>query len=142
MLGCRPEWAERHPEQVGVTAARAISRGAVVRAAGESCRAGETAGAAALCRRAADLLHRALAGRLALTPAAEPAQLTNFYVPARHHATFPVGEPCPVVLCADAAVAAGGIAAEHIAAVRGTYRPDLYRAALAATRSRHSRPRT
>src|SRR5262249_38784263 len=79
----------------------------------------------------AELLQAALANQLSLGPGAPPAPVLDFFVPGGSHATFPWVshalwfysqmlrwrqiEPQPA----------------HLAAVRSTYRPDIYRRALA-----------
>src|SRR5690606_33462084 len=60
-----------------------------------------------------------------------PQQLGNFYLPAAHAATFPWVSHA--LWFYSQMVRWGQIAfdSEHIAQVRATYRPDLYRLALA-----------
>ena len=131
VLGCRAEWAERYPEQLAGLL-RALYRAAVW--TGQPENHAEVAKLLAEPRyvgTSAGLLHRALAGRLTLRPGAEPVPLTNFYVPASHHATFPWVSHALWFYAQMVRWRQVEYSAEHLAAVRGTYRPDLYRAALA-----------
>jgi two-component system, oxyanion-binding sensor len=131
VLGCRAEWAQRYPEPLA-NLLRAVYRAAQWTQQPENHEeVARLLAAPGYVGCSAGLLHRALAGRLALLPGATPVALDDFFVPARHNATFPWVsqaiwmyqqmvrwrqiEPLP----------------EHAAAARATYRPDLYRAALA-----------
>jgi NitT/TauT family transport system ATP-binding protein len=76
------------------------------------------------------LLCGALGGRLRLQPGAEPATLSDFYVPARHAATFPWVSHAVWFYAQMVRWRQIEFRAEHLAAVRATYRPDLYRRAL------------
>jgi NitT/TauT family transport system ATP-binding protein len=57
--------------------------------------------------------------------------LADFYVPASHHANFPWVSHALWFYTQMVRWRQVEFSAEHLAAVRGTYRPDLYRAALA-----------
>jgi NitT/TauT family transport system ATP-binding protein len=132
VLGCRLEWAHRHPKQLA-SLERALYRASLW------CERPENR--AELARllsqpryvgAPADLLRQALEGNLTLTTHSKPAHLENFYIPARHHATFPW---CSHALWFYAQMLRWKqieFSPEHVAAVRSTYRPDLYRAALAS----------
>jgi NitT/TauT family transport system ATP-binding protein len=131
VLGCRAEWAERYPEQLAGLL-RALYRAAVW--TGQPENHAEVAKLLAEPRyvgTSAGLLHRALAGRLALRPGAEPVPLADFYVSASHHANFPWVSHALWLYTQMVRWRQVEFSAEHLAAVRGTYRPDLYRAALA-----------
>ena len=78
----------------------------------------------------AGLLHRALSGRVALQPGADPMALADFFVPSSHHATFPWVSHALWMYAQMVRWRQVEASAEHEAAVRATYRPDLYRAAL------------
>jgi len=75
-------------------------------------------------------MHHALGSRLALTPGATPTQLADFYVPARHAATFPWVSHALWFYEQMVRWHQVEFSATDVAAVRSTYRPDLYRAAL------------
>lgn len=132
VLGCRLEWAQRHPKQLA-SLQRALYR------ASQWCEQpahhAELASLLAQPRYVgapADLLHQGLAGRLTLAAHSKPTLLENFYVPARHNATFPWVSHALWFYAQMLRWKQIEFSASHIAAVRSTYRPDLYRAALAA----------
>jgi two-component system, oxyanion-binding sensor len=130
VLGCRTEWAERYPEQLAGLL-RALFRAAVWTELPENH--AEVAKLLAEPRyvgASAGLLHRALAGRLALQPGADPVRLADFYVPASHHATFPWVSHALWFYTQMVRWRQVEFAPEHLATVRKTYRPDLYRTAL------------
>ena len=131
VLGCRTEWAERYPEALAALL-RAVYHAArwteapenhteVARLLAEPRYVGTSAG----------LLHRALAGRMALLPGAEPRALESFFVPASHHATFPWVSHALWLYTQMVYWRQTEHSAENLAAARQTYRPDLYRSALA-----------
>src|SRR5207253_2832382 len=80
----------------------------------------------------ADLLRRALAGPLILTTHSKPAHIENFYIPAQHNATFPWVSHALWFHAQIVRWKQIDFSPDHLAAVRTTYRPDLYRAALTA----------
>jgi NitT/TauT family transport system ATP-binding protein len=130
VLGCRAEWAERHPAQLAQLL-RALYRAAVwierpenhaelVRLLAQPNYVGAPEG----------LLYRALLGQLRLEPGAEPTTLTDFYVPVRQAATFPWVSHALWCYAQMRKWRQVDLRPEHIALVHATYRPDLYRAAL------------
>ena len=130
VLGCRLEWAQRHPKQLS-----ALLR-ALYNASKWCDKAGNHAQLATLLAQpkyvgvSAELLRCALGGRLALTPAAAPLPLADFFVLARGAATFPWVSHALWFYSQMVRWRQVEFSAEHLAAVRSTYRPDLYRAAL------------
>ena len=131
VLGCRTEWAERYPEQLAALL-RTLYRAALWTERPENH--AEVAKLLAEPRyvgAAAGLLHRALAGRLTLEPGSDPVVLRDFYVPASHAATFPWVSHALWMYAQMVKWRQVEHSAEHATAVRSTYRPDLYRAALA-----------
>jgi NitT/TauT family transport system ATP-binding protein len=130
VLGCRLEWAQRHPKQLA-SLQRALYRASLW------CERPENhAELAALLAEPrfvgaqARLLRQALEGQVTLTTHSKPTRLEGFYMPARHHGTFPwVGHALwfysQMLRWKQVEFSAG-----QLAAVRSTYRPDLYRAAL------------
>jgi NitT/TauT family transport system ATP-binding protein len=80
----------------------------------------------------AELLRQALEGQLTLTTNSKPTHLENFYVPAQHNATFPWVSHALWYYAQMLRWKQIEFSADHLAAVRTTYRPDLYRAALAS----------
>jgi NitT/TauT family transport system ATP-binding protein len=132
VLGCRLEWAQRHPKQLA-SLQRALYR------ASRWCERPENhAELASLLAQPkyvgapANLLHQALDGRLTLTTNSAPARIENFYVPAQHNATFPWVSHALWLYAQMLRWQQIEFCANHLAAVRSTYRPDLYRAALAS----------
>jgi len=132
VLGCRLEWAQRHPKQLA-SLQRALYRASVW------CEQPENH--AELAKLLAQprfvgapepLLRRALGGQLALTTNSQPVELENFFTPARRHATFPWVSHALWFYEQMLRWKQVEFAANHLAAVRATYRPDLYRAALGA----------
>jgi NitT/TauT family transport system ATP-binding protein len=131
VLGCRTEWAERNPQTLAALL-RALYR------ASQWCEQPENhsdlAGLLAEPRYVgapAELLHRALGNRLMLAPGTAPVELNDFYVPARHAATFPWVSHALWFYSQMARWGQVEFSSQHEAAARSTYRPDLYRAALA-----------
>ncbi len=130
VLGCRLEWAQRHPKQLA-----ALQR-ALYRASHWCERPDNHAELAALLAQPkyvgapAGLLRQGLEGRLTLTTNSKPVDLENFYIPARHQATFPWVSHALWFYRQMLRWQQVQFAPEHLAAVRATYRPDLYRAAL------------
>ena len=131
VLGCRAQWAERYSEQLAGLL-RALYRAAAWTEAPENH--AEVAKLLADPRyvgASAGLLHRALSGRLALQPGADPTPLADFFVPASHQATFPWVSHALWMYTQMVRWRQVEFSAEHEAGARRTYRPDLYRAALA-----------
>jgi ABC-type nitrate/sulfonate/bicarbonate transport system substrate-binding protein len=132
VLGCRLEWAQRHPKQL-VSLQRALYQ------ASQWCEQPENhAELATLLAQPryvgapAHLLRGALEGNLALTTNSAPVTLENFYRPGRHDATFPWVSHALWFYAQMVRWKQIEFSPEHLAAVRTTYRPDLYRAALAS----------
>jgi two-component system, oxyanion-binding sensor len=132
VLGCRLEWAQRHPKQLA-SLQRALYR------ASQWCeRPKNRAELATLLAQPryvgapAELLRLALEGQLAQTTHSKPAHLENFYIPAQHNATFPWVSHALWFYAQMLRWKQIEFSADHLAAVRTTYRPDLYRAALAS----------
>jgi ABC-type nitrate/sulfonate/bicarbonate transport system substrate-binding protein len=131
VLGCRAEWAERYPQELAALL-RALYHAArwteapenhaeVARLLAEPRYVGTSAG----------LLQRALAGKVGLLPGAEPTLLENFFVPASHQACFPWTSHALWLYTQMVFWRQTEHSPEHLAAARQTYRPDLYRTALA-----------
>ena len=131
VLGCRLEWAQRHPKQL------ASLQRALYRASLWCERPENRADLATLLAQPryvgapAELLRQALGGQLRLTAGSAPAHLENFYIPARQQATFPWVSHALWFYAQMLRWKQIEFAANHLAAVRSTFRPDLYRAALA-----------
>lgn len=131
VLGCRAQWAESHPRELAALV-RALYRAALW------CERPENhAGLARLLSEprhvgvSPELLQRALTGRLVLNPDTPAVQIQNFYLPARRSATFPWVSHAlwfyTQMIRWRQLEHRPGQQAEAAA----TYRPDLYREALA-----------
>jgi NitT/TauT family transport system ATP-binding protein len=130
VLGCRAEWAQRYPEQLA-SLLRAVYRAAVWTDNPENhAEVAKLLADPGYVGCSAGLLHRALAGRLALQPGADPISLSDFFVPARHAATFPWASHAMWIYQQMVRWRQIELLPEYAAAARATYRPDLYRAAL------------
>jgi NitT/TauT family transport system ATP-binding protein len=131
VLGCRAEWARQHPEELAKLL-RAIYRASLwVEHPENHGEVAELLAQPPYVGVSAGLLHRALSGRLVLQPRSAPVALENFYVPARHAATFPWVSHALWMYAQMVRWRQIEFRAEHLASVRSTYRPDIYRAALA-----------
>jgi len=132
VLGCRLEWAQRHPKQLAALM-RAIYRAS--RWCDQPENHAELAKLLAQPRYVgapADLLQQALGSRLTLTTNTPAVQLEDFFTPSRHNATFPWVSHALWFYEQMLRWKQIEFAPNQVAAVRATYRPDLYRAALAS----------
>ncbi len=131
VLGCRARWTEGHGEELAALI-RALYRAALW------CERPENHAELALLLAeprhvgiAPDLLRRGLSGRLILTPDDEPRELAEFYLPASRRATFPWTSHALWYYTQMVRWRQVELVADHPALASGTYRPDIYRAALA-----------
>jgi len=132
VLGCRLEWAQRHPMQLAALM-RALYRAS--RWCDQPENHAELAKLLAQPRYVgapADLLQQALGSRLTLTTNTPAVQLEDFFTPSRHNATFPWVSHALWFYDQMLRWKQIEFAPNQVAAVRATYRPDLYRAALAS----------
>jgi two-component system, oxyanion-binding sensor len=132
VLGCRLEWAQRHPMQLAALI-RALYRAS--RWCDQPENHAELAKLLAQPRYVgapADLLQQALGSRLTLTTNTPAVQLDDFFTPSRHNATFPWVSHALWFYEQMLRWKQIEFAPNQVAAVRATYRPDLYRAALAS----------
>jgi two-component system, oxyanion-binding sensor len=131
VLGCRAEWAQRYPEPLAQLL-RAIYRAAVwIEDPANHEEIARLLAEPGYVGCSAELLQRALRGRLALLPGASPVPLEEFFVPARHSATFPWMSHAQWMYEQMVRWRQVEFLSEYAAISRATYRPDLYRAALA-----------
>ena len=79
----------------------------------------------------AHILLRGLSGQIMLTPGGESKRIPDFYIPSTHAATFPWVSHALWFYSQMVRWNQIEHSAEHVAAVRSSYRPDLYRSALA-----------
>jgi two-component system, oxyanion-binding sensor len=130
VLGCRLEWTQRHPDRL-LALVRALYRAAQWCEAPENHQ--ELARLLAEPRfvgAPADILLRGLSNRLRLHPEGDLQQLTHFYVPASQAATFPWVSHALWFYSQMVRWNQVAFDESHLAQVRATYRPDLYRLAL------------
>lgn len=130
VLGCQLEWAQRHPDRLS-----ALIR-AVYRASQWCEHAGNHQELAALLAQprfvgatAATLLS-GLSSRLVLQPGDAPRDIADFYLPARQSATFPWTSHAVWFYSQMVRWQQVKFSEPDVAAVRGAWRPDLYRVAL------------
>lgn len=131
VLGCRLEWAQRYPQRV-TSLVRALYRASLW--CEQPVNHPELANLLAEPKYVgapADILLRGLSGQLGLVPGGSARHVPDFYVPARQSATFPWTSHALWFYSQMVRWNQLGFSREHIPAVRATYRPDLYRAALA-----------
>lgn len=131
VLGCRASWADRHRERLAALL-RALYRASLW--CEEPAHHAELARILAEPRYVdapAELLQRALDNRLVLMPNAAPTPVPDFHVMARQAATFPWVSHALWFYAQMARWRQLVFSDEHVAAARATYRPDLYREALA-----------
>ncbi|MBB6096582.1 NitT/TauT family transport system ATP-binding protein [Povalibacter uvarum] len=131
VLGLRREWTHRFPERTAALV-RAIFR------AGQWCQRAENHEELArllseqrYVGAPAHILLRGLSGKLPLAPGGEPRAVPDFYLPSRQTATFPWASHALWFYSQMVRWKQIEHSAASLAAVRETYRPDLYRSALA-----------
>lgn len=131
VLGCRGEWAEHHRPELEALV-RALYRAALWCERPENH--AELAALLAEPRHVGipqQLLLRGLTGRLILTPGGVAETHTDFFLPASRWATFPWTSHALWYYTQMVRWRQVELVAEHPALAAGTYRPDIYRAALA-----------
>lgn len=130
VLGCRLEWAQRHPDRLQALV-RALYKAAVWCERPENHpELSHLLAEPRFVGAPADNLLRGLSNRLRLQPDGDLQQVHNFYLPASQAATFPWASHA--VWFYSQMVRWGQVAfdPEQAAQARATYRPDLYRLAL------------
>lgn len=132
VLGCRLEWAQRHPNQLA-SLQRALYRASLwCEQPGNHAELARLLAQPRYVGAPAELLHQALGGRLTLTINSPPVEVGDVFTPARHNATFPWVSHALWFYEQMLRWKQIEFAASQVAAVRATYRPDLYRVALAS----------
>ncbi len=130
VLGCRLEWAQRHPQQLASLQRALYSASLWCDRPENHAELAKLLAEPRYVGAPADLLHGALSGRLRMTAGSPPTRIDNFYVPARHHATFPWLHHPLWFYAQMLRWKQIEASSTDISTVRSTYRPDLYRAAL------------
>jgi ABC-type nitrate/sulfonate/bicarbonate transport system substrate-binding protein len=131
VLGCRLEWAQRYPQRVS-TLVRAVYRAALW--CESSSNHEELARLLSQPRYVgapAEILLRGLSNHLSLVPNGPSQHLPDFYVPARHTATFPWASHALWFYSQMVRWRQITFSEQSLPSVAATYRPDLYRIALA-----------
>ena len=131
VLGCRESWAQKHPQRLDALI-RALHRASLWCAdADNHADLAHMLAAARYVGAPAELLEAALANRLSLAPGTAPAPLPGFFVPGGSDATFPWVSHALWFYSQMVRWRQIEPLSTHLATVRGTYRPDIYRRALA-----------
>ena len=131
VLGCRASWAGENRQRLDALI-RALHRASLwCEDPANHVDLAHMLGAARYVGAPAELLQAALANRLPLAPGAKPSALADFFVTARHAATFPWVSHALWFYTQMVRWKQIEPAESHLTAVRGTYRPDIYRRALA-----------
>ncbi len=132
VLGCRLEWAEQHPRQLAALL-RALYRASMWCEQPENHEdLAKLLSQPRYVGAPTELLRRDLDGFLVLKPGAPATRIADFYVPAGRTATFPWVSHALWFYSQMVRWRQVEYSAEHVAAARATYRPDLYRAALSS----------
>ena len=134
VLGCRLEWAQRYPQRVSALV-RAMYRASLW--CENPANHEELARLLSQPRYVgapAEIVQRGLSNRLTLVPNGPSTQLPDFYMPARRAATFPWASHALWFYSQMVRWRQIEFDAQHIPSVAATYRPDLYRIALAPLR--------
>jgi NitT/TauT family transport system ATP-binding protein len=130
VLGCRAPWAEQNASKLDALL-RALYRASLwCEDPANHADLAHTLAASRYIGAPAPLLQAALANRLPLSAGARPVSLPDFYMPARHSATFPWVSHALWFYAQMVRWRQVGESAVNLAAARATYRPDLYRRAL------------
>ncbi|MGC3983183.1 MAG: CmpA/NrtA family ABC transporter substrate-binding protein [Steroidobacteraceae bacterium] len=130
VLGCRSDWADRHPEQLAGLI-RAIYKAA------QWCEQPDNHAELALLLAQpryvgapTEILRRTLGCKLRLSSDSEPVHIPEFFVPSRHTATFPWASHALWFYTQMVRWQQTPFSVANMAVARATYRPDLYRNAL------------
>jgi NitT/TauT family transport system ATP-binding protein len=131
VLGCRLEWAQRHPDRLQALV-RALHRSALwCEQRANHIELSRLLAEPRFVGAPADILLRGLSNQLRLQPDGDLREAPNFYLPAAQAATFPWVSHALWFYSQMVRWGQVTFDPEHVAQVRATYRPDLYRLALA-----------
>ena len=133
VLGCRLEWTQRHPDRLQALVRSLYKAALWCQQPQNHLELARLLSEPRFVGAPAEILLRGLSNRLCLQRGGEAEHLPEFYVPAAQAATFPWVSHA--LWFYSQMVRWGQVAfdPEHVAQVRATYRPDLYRLALADT---------
>ena len=131
VIGCRAQWAQENGETLDAFI-RALYRAALwCEDPANHADLAHMLGAARYVGARTNLLLNALGNRLSLTAGATPVSIPDFHFMARHHATFPWVSHALWFYSQMLRWQQIEAAVDDINVVRGAYRPDIYRRALA-----------
>jgi NitT/TauT family transport system ATP-binding protein len=130
VLGCRLEWAQRHPDRVQALVRSLYKAALWCEAPGNHSELARLLAEPRFVGAPAEILLRGLSNRLCPQRGVDAVHLPGFYLPASSSATFPWVSHA--LWFYSQMVRWGQVVfdPEHVAQVRATYRPDLYRLAL------------
>jgi two-component system, oxyanion-binding sensor len=130
VLGCRLEWTQRHPDRLQALVRALYKAASWCERPENHLELSRLLAEPRFVGAPAQILLRGLSNRLQVQPDGEAQPLSDFYVPASRAATFPWVSHA--LWFYSQMVRWGQVAfdPEHVAQVRATYRPDLYRLAL------------
>lgn len=132
VLGCRADWAERRPRELAALL-RSLYRASAWCA--DPANQSDLAQLLAEPRYVGEpkpLIERALANRPVLSKGQAPTSIEDFHVPFDHAATFPWVSHALWFYSQMVRWGQTAWSDENVELVRRTYRPDLYRSALAS----------
>jgi NitT/TauT family transport system ATP-binding protein len=132
VLGCRADWAERHPDALAALLRALYRASAWCSEPANHDQLAELLATPAYVGESKELLRRALSGRPVMSKGEAPASLTDFFVPLAHSATFPWVSHALWFYSQMVRWGQTPWSSDEVELVRGTYRPDLYRSALAS----------
>jgi len=131
VIGCRGQWADENPDTLDALI-RALYRAALwCEDAANHADLAYMLGAARYVGARANLLQSALGNRLSLSAGTPPVSIPDFHFIACHHATFPWVSHALWFYAQMLRWRQIEEAVGDIGVVRSTYRPDIYRRALA-----------
>jgi ABC-type nitrate/sulfonate/bicarbonate transport system substrate-binding protein len=132
VLGCRLDWAQRHPHRL-TALLRALYRASLwCEDAAHHVALAKLLSEPKYVGAPKDILLRGLSNQLQFEPGSTAKPVQNFYVPASHAATFPWTSHALWFYSQMVRWRQVAFSTDHLPAVSATYRPDLYRLALAS----------
>jgi ABC-type nitrate/sulfonate/bicarbonate transport system substrate-binding protein len=131
VLGCRADWAARHPEPLAALLRSLLSASAWCADPANRDDLATLLAGPRYVGESRELLRRALAGRPVLSKGATPAVVDELFVPYAHAATFPWVSHALWFYSQMVRWGQTAWSDADLEVVRATWRPDLYRSALA-----------
>jgi two-component system, oxyanion-binding sensor len=131
VLGCRASWAEENPQRLDALLRALYNAALWCEDPANHADLAHMLAAARYVGASANLLQNALGNRLSLMGGTPPVSIPDFHFMARHHATFPWVSHALWFYSQMLRWRQIEEAVGDIGVVRNTYRPDIYRRALA-----------